>query len=259
MSKQLRFAAISVGLCSGLLFAGQSHAGLTGLSAGAGIWKASPSGTFRPGQGSDHIDIEDDLQLNSSGNLLLWLDWDHLLPAVPNLQVRYTRVSLDGSGTVNRSFNFRGLTIFGSEDVDTEFELDQLDLIAYYGLWLPLIDIDLGLNFKVLDGQIQATRQTTGETERVSFTGVVPLLWARAETNLPFTGSYMGAEIGAIAYSGNSMLDTTLRLVYRNSLTLGDVGVELGWKRQQIRLDDFDGTDVDVRLQGPYAAATLQF
>ncbi len=232
-------------------------AGLTGITVGAGIWKQEPSGYFQ--SEGDRADVEDELRIDSERSSFFWVDFRHRVPLLPRLKLQYTPVSMSGDGTVSSSFTFQGVTFTGSQSVRSELEADQIDAILYWTPWSRLVDVDLGVHVKYLDGYVFVENRDDGDSYRASFSGPLPLLYARTEIRLPGTGFYAGGEGSYVAYQGNNVLDATVRAGYRLRLGVVALGLEGGWKHQRIRFDDFDDLDADFTLEGPYAALSAHF
>jgi outer membrane protein len=115
------------------------------------------------------------------------------------------------------------------------------------------------LNVKYLDGLVEVENRDTGERHRVAFSGPLPLLYARTEVRLPGTGFYAGGEGSYLAFEGHRVLDVSLGAGYRVGLGVAALGLEGGWKRQRLRLDDFDGLDADLTIEGPYMGISAHF
>lgn len=238
-----------------------AQAGLTGVSVGAGLWSQDPRGYME--SDGNRADVEDDLQIGSETGYFVWADLRHPVPILPRLKLQYTPINLTGSGTVDSSNSFEfGGGEFGfqtSEDVDSEVELDQTDIVLYWTPWSLLFDLDVGLNIKYIDGFVEVESQNNGEREKVSFSGPLPLAYARTELRMPGTGFFGGGEGSFLAYDGHRIVDVTLRGGYRAGYGVGSLAVEGGWKYQNIRLDDFDDIDADVTVEGPYIGVSARF
>lgn len=233
------------------------QADITGVGVGAGVWSQEPRGHVENDDG--RADVEDDLQIGSETGYFVWADLRHPVPLLPRLKLQYTPINLTGSGTADREFSFGSTTVTLQEDVDSELELDQTDIIVYWSPWSLLFDLDIGLNIKYLDGFVEVEGQQSGDRERVSFSGPLPMAYARTEFRLPGTGFFGGGEGSFLAYDGHRIVDVTLRAGYRAGYGVGSVALEAGWKHQNIRLDDFDDLDADVTVEGPYAGASVRF
>lgn len=237
--------------------AATAHADITGISVGAGVWKQSPEGYVQ--SDGDRADVEDDLQIDSETDAFVWADLRHPVPLLPRLKLQYTPVSMSGDGRVTRSFNFEGTSFGVNEDVSSELQLDQMDAIFYWTPWSTLVDLDLGVNVKYVDGYAEVERRQSGERERVDFSAPLPLLYARVEARVPGTGLFGGGEGSYLSVDGHRILDVALRAGYRADLGAGSVAVEGGWKHQNLRLDDLDDVDADLTIEGPYVGVSARF
>jgi len=77
-----------------------------------------------------------------------------------------------------------------------------------------------------------------------------------AGVDLPLTGLSVSADGSAIGYSGSSFYDYTLRATYT---TPWRVGIDVGYRKIKLDLDDFDNSYANVTFDGPYAGAYLHF
>ncbi len=250
LHRQLMFAVILAALPMT-----SAHAGLTGVTVGAGLWSQDPRGHLE--YDGNRADVEDDLQIGSETGYFVWADLRHPVPILPRLKLQYTPINLTGSGTVSNTFEFGGFEFEADEDVDSEIDLDQTDIVLYWTPWSLMFDLDVGLNIKYIDGFVEVEGDT--EREEASFSGPLPLAYARTEFRLPGTGFFGGGEGSFMAYDGHRIVDLTLRGGYRASYGVASLAVEGGWKYQNIRLDDFDDIDADVTVEGPYIGASVRF
>lgn len=255
----MRLLSCVVVLVPALLMAGQSHAASVGISAGAAAWNQSPGGSARINRQGDRVNLEDDMDLDRSSNGFVWVQWDHRLPLVPNLKLRYTRISSDGSGTVQRSFRFGDLDVTVDERVRGSMKLEQVDAIAYYGLRLSALDINLGVNVKHVNGELELQRRSDGSRKRGDFRDTLPLAWARLRLDVPGTGLYASGEAGGAAWDGDRILDVAVQAGYDWNLGPATVGLLAGWKHQELRRDSFDRNDISIRARGPYAGLQAGF
>lgn len=226
-----------------------AQADVIGFTAGAGIWQQSPSGWIQEGS-SDRVDLEDELGLDDETGGFVWAAFEHFIPLVPNIKLQYTALNLSGEGTT--SFTIPGGTTL-TGNISSTLDLDQMDVIFYYELLDNWVNLDVGINVKVIDGAIEATDGTN--TWDTSFTAPLPMLYGNAVFKLPFSGWQIGLEGSYAGYSGNSLSDFKAHLGYE----YGVVGVELGLRRLQLDLDDIDDISSEIKVSGPYAALFVDF
>lgn len=247
-----------VGLVALTAAASVAHAEVAGIQIGIAGWKAAPSGWVQDEEtaGSDRVDLEDDLQFSDETAGFVWLRLVHPVPALPNLKLSYTPLKFEGSGTISRDFTFGDVSFSGTEQVDSEAQLDQWDVTLFYEVLDNVVDLDLGLNVKVLDGYFKATGQTSGQTEEVEFAAPIPMLYADLGLNVPTTGLRFGLEASAVSYSGHSLSDVKASVGYTFA---GVVGLEAGYRMLRLKLDDLEDVSADVEIDGPYLGVAARF
>jgi len=81
----------------------------------------------------------------------------------------------------------------------------------------------------------------------------MPLVYGRAEVDLPLTGLYVAGEGNWIGYSGSHFYDVWAKVGYTFSFGLG---VEAGYRRIQLTVDNMKDINADATLSGNYIAAT---
>lgn len=223
---------------------------LVDVYAGGYAWHPDTTGTIASGAGD--IDMHDDLGYDKSDQSVIYLGVEHPIPLLPNVRVSYSDLSDDGSHTVVSPIKFDGKTFTG--DTRSSYDIKMLDGTFY---WSPLnnwIQLDLGVTVRQLDADFKI--RGAGQEARESVNKTFPLGHVAAEVDLPFTGTYVGGEVNAIGYDGSNLTDYDAHLGWRSDFLLG---VELGYRRMKIKLDDVGGVDSNLKIGGPYLAATLNF
>ena len=142
-----------------------------------------------------------------------------------------------------------------NEDVSSEFELDQTDITLYYSPLDNVVNVDLGLNAKYIDSEARISGAISG-TETANVSGWVPMLYAGVGADLPLTGLSVGADGAYIHYDGSSFYDYSVHASYTSPW---HVGVNAGYRKIKLDLDDFDDSFADVEFDGLYAGAYLHF
>jgi len=225
-----------------------AHADFIGGSIEAAYWHAGAEGdaTFGPVT----IDAEDDLNFSNDSNFEVAITLEHPVPLIPNVRLKYTDIDQTEDGTITTVFD----GVAGS--VETNLNLSHTDLILYYEILDNWVSVDIGIDIKAFDGQLEITE--TGLTQGVSTTDIdeiLPLAYASAEFELPFTDLSFGAELSAISYSGDSIYDGKVR--FRQGFSLAFV--ELGYRQMGLKVDDIDNVDFDVTFGGVYLSTGLDF
>lgn len=223
------------------VFSVQVKADALGLFVGGGIWDHDASGTFGT-LGDDVIDVESDLNYSGDTDSYVWAAFEHFVPLIPNVRVEAASLSHDGTGT---GIVFNGVTVSGSSAIS----LDTTDAILYYRLLDNWVNFDVGLNIRKLDGQFRIA------TETVSVTETIPMLYAAAQFDLPFTGFSVGGDINIISFDGSTYQDVRLRALFET----GVIGFEAGLRTTVFELDDVDNINADLDFSGLMLGAFLHF
>lgn len=219
-------------------------ADILGVGATVGYWDADYSG--EASKGNDRVDLERDLNLSNDSNANLTAYFEHPVPVLPNVRLAYTRTKQSGNGQLNTGYD--GV----SGAVRSELELEQLDVTLYYEILDNWVNLDLGLTVRDFSGELLVRSSTDSSETKAD--AVVPLVYAAARFDLPFTGVSVGGDANAIAYDGDSVYDFNVYGQYEMSL------LQLRAGYRQISLDYEDGDDnLDIELSGPFVSAGLRF
>ena len=221
---------------------------VAGLYAGAGIWSAGPGGNI----GGTAVDV-DALGLSSETNAFVYVALEHPVPALPNVKLQHTRLGSRGEGVLSRRFRLDDVEFSAGETISTELDLTHTDAVMYYELLDNVVSLDLGGTLRVFNGHARAASRTLSESVDIDL--VIPMAYGRVLIELP-AGFEISATANVIGYSGNSLQDLSAQIAYAFDSVV-DVGVELGYRRFALKLDD--DAQTDVSLDGPYVAVTLHF
>ncbi len=231
------------------LFGSWAHADIVGVGASVSYWNSDVSGDAATN--GDVVDLENDLDLSSDDNANVTLYFEHPVPLLPNVRVNYTSLELDGEGEL--SANFDGIAL--GTTVQSDLELDQLDLTLYYEVLDNWVNLDLGLTVRDLSGEL-TVRDTAGvfAVSETEIDAVVPMGYLAARFDLPFTGVSVGGDINGIAYSGDAVYDLNVYGQYELSL----LQLRAGYRQLTIDYED-DDDKLDVDIDGPFLSAGLVF
>ena len=230
-----------------ILVAPLSQADVVGLGASVSYWDSDLSG--KAATNNDLVDVENDLNLggDSTANASLYLE--HPVPVLPNIRINYTRVKQSGRGQVGL-VGFDGVT----GDVQSDFDLEQLDLTLYYEVLDNWVNLDLGLTARDLAGDLTVQEVNGLATSETSVDAVIPMGYLAARFDLPFTGVSVGTEGNFISYGGDSLLDFNVYGQYEIALLRFRAGY------RQMSIDYEDGNDrLDVEIGGPFVSAGVSF
>ena len=236
-----------------LAAASSSQAADFSFRIGGGSWDQDLSGQYAD-EGSASFDLEDDAGLSGSSDGYLYAQLEHPVFLLPNIRLERSSFSEDGQGTVQRGFTFRGEGFTASEAVDSTFEIEQTDIIAYYSVLDTLVDLDLGLDVRLIDADISIRSQNAQASESLS--APIPMGYAALRVDVPGTGAYVRAQGSGIGFDGSSFIDTRALVGYTSDF---GIGIELGYRRQELEIDDIDNIDGDVTIEGGFAGVHYAF
>lgn len=225
------------------------NADFLSISAGGGVWNASPSGSFKKTTDPADVDIKNNLFWDSEAQGYAFITLEHFVPIVPNARLMLTRIDQSGSGTT--SFRFDGVDYSGN--VSNDFSIEALDLLLYYEVLDNIVSIDLGLNIRNL--KVDYTITSTGITTTDSLDETVPMLYVLVGGS-PWPDLILSGELSYIAYSGSTISDFTAKVAYTTNFF---VGFEAGYRKQKYEFDDVSETDARLDFDGVFAGAYLKF
>lgn len=247
MQKQLTITLLGLGLLTSPVV----FADIVGAGASVGYWNAGLEG--KATDGSDRVDVENDLNLDRSSNVQLNAALEHPVPLLPNVRLGFTRLEQTGDGSV--SARFGDLITTGTVNVRSELDLDQLDLTLYYEVLDNWVNLDAGLTVRSLEGELLVEeRGNVSNANRTSIDAVLPMLYLSGRFDVPVTGFSIGATGNAIALGDDSMFDVTAYGQYDLSI----LRLQAGYR--QLSLDVEDGNDsLDIDIGGPFIGLGLDF
>ncbi|MEL7386959.1 MAG: TIGR04219 family outer membrane beta-barrel protein [Pseudomonadota bacterium] len=232
---------------------------LLGLYLGVDGWQSDNSGSFAQDGNLQSFKFDDETFTSYYAAL------EHPVPLVPNLKLKYTELELNGDTTLDETFSFGGSDYVVGTQVGTVSDLSHIDYILYYEIFdNDLVSIDLGVNAKQFDGEIvvTGTSQDGGQntTERVDFSGFVPLVYGRAEVGLPLTGLSVFFEGSLLAIDDSKVQDYQMGVAYAllDNLAI-DMDIKAGYRSMTLELDDIDDIYTDLDASGPFAGIQIHF
>lgn len=233
-----RAALILAGM---LCLAPLAQADTAGAYIGTGFWHHKAQGSLRY-QGST-MDLNHDLGMGTQGDSFVWVTVEHPIPLLPDFRFQYNKLSLSGNANTNVTF---GNTAFTGQ-VNSDTTLNQYDATMYYQVLDNWVNLDLGVNLRYLDGTVTLTDNGNRVSKR--FSATLPMLYASALFNLPFTGLSIGFEGSRLQYDNNLAFDYKAKLRYEWGSGLG---MEGGWRHQQYKLNNASSVYSDINLKGPF-------
>ncbi len=238
----------------------QAQADTIGGEIAVGGWYHDPGGwILYPNDLGDEnkVDADDDLNLDSQTDIYLRAKLEHPVPLLPNIRLAYNRTETSGDGRIEKDFQFGDIVFSGGRDISSDAKLDSYDGTLYYELVDTGVDLDLGLTVRYFDGYVKVTDKGTGESDSTDIDFVAPMLYGNFRLPLPFLeGLSVGAEGNWITYDGSTLYD--IQADARYTFPMG-LGLEVGYRYENIELDDVEDTDADIDIQGVFFGAIWDF
>jgi outer membrane protein len=223
-----------------------------GVFVGAGRWDTNYSGSIS--KGADQIDIESDLGLSGEGQNYYFAAFEHPVPLVPNIKIKRQDLRVNAVSTLTRSVTYGGTTFNASDTVTTDLDLGHYDYILYYEVLDNWVSLDIGVDVKHFDGDVDL--HTTTDRVNDDLDDMIPLLYARAQFEIPATGFSVDIEGSGISYGGNSFTDIRAALSYESDLGFF---ASLGYRSLDVSADNVGNLVADVTIDGAFLEAGFHF
>lgn len=228
-----------------------------GLEVAVGIWNQDPEGGLA--YKGESLSVADDLKYSDKSRIFGRLKIDMPL-VIPNIYLMATPVKFDGAGSKGSGFTFGDKTFSANVPFTSEVRLDQYDLGFYYGLpfvetaTLDKVNIDVGLNLKVVDLEAEINQTSTSTRESKSATLPIPMVYLSVQLR-PLKVLSLEGELRGVAYNSNHYYDLIGRAKYR-FFRAAFVGI--GYRYQDLEIDEKD-VKAKVRFGGPVVEAGVEF
>ena len=249
--KQLKLAALTASIIAPLVFSSAASADtIFGIYAGAGSWEAEFSG-----EAGDPSVTLDDLGAKEENNKFFYIALEHPVPLIPNIKLQQNDINSKQTSTITQTFILDDTEFTAGSEVASDLDLSYTDAVLYYEILDNWFNLDIGVTARKYSGHLDA--ESGMATESVDVDAVIPLLYGKAQFDLPFSGLSAGIEGNYINYSDSSLMDYSAKVSYLFDSVL-DLGVEVGYRAMTMTIDD-DEVQTDIELSGPYAAAIFHF
>ena len=182
------------------------------------------------------------------------MELEHPVPSFPNIKLQKMDITSEQTATIDQTFTIDGTTFVAGTEVASDFDLSHMDIVLYYELLDNWVNLDVGLNIRKFDGHVTAVSEFTAES--VELDEAIPMIYAKAQFDLPLTGFSVGLEGNAINYEDNRLTDYSAKLQYMFDSAL-DIGLEVGYREMSLEVDE--DVTADIQLKGPYAALLFHF
>ncbi|USZ15143.1 TIGR04219 family outer membrane beta-barrel protein [Moraxella sp. FZLJ2107] len=198
---------------------------------------------------ADITDDGKDRNFDDKGNFMASASFEHGVPLVPNVRVRYA------------SLNSTEPTLTSSNEID----FTSTDAIAYYELLDNVVSLDVGLGAKRISGDVKYAGGSTMDLDKT-----MPMAYASVGAKLPFTGLSAKAELGVGVGSNVKATDAQAEVKYDFIKTpVFDLGLKGGYRILSVDYDETkvkylgsifgEQTPYKAEFKGPYVGLEAHF
>lgn len=226
------------------------------IEFGTGIWQQSVGGSL-----NDGAVTMNSLGLEGSNDLYFYATVDMPL-IIPNLKIRSQALTASGSGTFNPDDlnGYAGMSNLpnSTQSVNTALDLSYWDVVAHYGLPLPVMDVDFGLNLRMINGSIALKNGVIDESGDLTLP--IPMLHAAVGMPLPANLSVYG-EYNLLPLQGVNVTDFMVkaRYVLPVPTLIVDLGIEVGYHDFTIAITDPTDMISDINSKGFFVGVAAEF
>ncbi|NWF91693.1 MAG: TIGR04219 family outer membrane beta-barrel protein [Syntrophaceae bacterium] len=229
-----------------------------GLEVAVGGWRQDPSGDIA--YKGEKLSVENELKYDSENRIFgrakidlpLWL---------PNIYLMATPMKFEEEeGVKNINFTFGDKTFAANVPFKSSVRADHYDICLYYGLpflkkaTFGKLNIELGLNGRIIDFEAKVDQPTTGIKESKSLTFAVPMAYGAIQIK-PVKFLAVEAEGRGVAYSSNHYYDLIGRLKIKPFKVFFLSG---GYRYESVKIDEKD-VKATLKFKGPFAEAGIEF
>ncbi|MCJ8311413.1 MAG: hypothetical protein HRU38_19150 [Saccharospirillaceae bacterium] len=242
------------------------------INAGAGSW-INPTVTGTVG-GDANIDMQSAnngfAYKDDSLGYYVWADFDTIVPFVPSFRVKYQQLAYAGTGEINAGLTGQIASIDLADisgTVTSELELNYLDAIVKFGIPLPIIDINFGVNARITQMYFRAQEANLPALEANQLL-VFPMGYLSASAKIPVVGIEVGGEYSTLPLGGINILDTNIYARYFIPLPsnlLFKVGIEASYHEYHLGIEQSDllpflnDVQSDIDFKGYSIGLTAKF
>lgn len=160
---------------------------------------------------------------------------EHPVPMLPNVRIDVTPKN-----------SFSGTAQGGGVN---KVSFEQVDITPYYEILDNVVDLDVGIAFKVLDGQIEGAIHQ-------SFNEVIPMGYLGAALTLPGVPVSFSGSVKYIGYNGDSLTDARIKAIW--DIAAG-IQAQAGYRHESLKIDDRFDMNSDVTFKGPFVGIGFAF
>ncbi len=228
-----------------------------GIEGAVGVWNQDPRGYMS--YKGDSLSVDRELHYDQETKVMARIKIDMPL-FIPNIYLMYTPIKFEGRGEKATNFKFGSVTFRGNTPFQSEIRLTHYDIALYYGIPLVktatagMLNIDLGLDCRILDLKASIDQPSTNLHESKSMTVPIPMGYIGVEIN-PLKYLHLEGEVRGIGYNGNGYYDLIGRI---KIIPFGPFFISAGYRYEKLKIDHLD-VDSDIEVKGPFVEVGFSF
>lgn len=234
-----------------------------GVEIAGGAWYQKPTGniSFNKTLVEDDLDLERDLNFKDQWQPIGRLIIDTPL-FFPNIYLAYTPINWDAAGSKSVNFKFGDKEFQADVAFDSELEINEFDVGLFWSLpfintaTADVLNVDLGLDVKLLDVKAAINQKNLNLSESVSYFLPLPMLYTGIQIK-PLKSIALEFEGRGIAYNSNYYVSLIGRLKVKPKFS-GPVFVAGGYRYDTVKID-YKDLDINTEFNGPFVEAGLAF
>jgi len=217
-----------------------------------GLYSHTVDGTSKY-KAQDSVDFKDTLDFSRTQDVFFKAYIEHPLPLVPNIKFAYHTLDYKGEKLVS-SISWGDVAGF-TGTISSQLTLNYTDITLYYELLDNWIEVDGGLTFRTLKGDMSINSRLSSDS--LSYSEPIAMLYGKARLAIPSTDISLQGEFNFMPLGSTSSYD--LEFSARYTFDAG-LGLELGYKSLYLESDALASRlTSDFSVSGPYAAVVWDF
>ncbi len=225
-----------------------ASADVLGFSVGTQYWGYDIQGDVRSPITDGNTTA---INFNNNTDLNFYASLEHPVPFLPNVKLQQNSIQSSGLIPTQDPSFLNGQLVMVNGNVD----LSHTDLTLYYEVLDNWLNLDVGLSAKYFDGYMRFNYENVLNDE-LDFDHLIPMLYAKAQFDLPLTGFSVSATAQALSFDSNKVTDLDVAFKYQNKLGLG---FDLGYRSLDVDLKNINSFKSDLRTAGFYLGANFNF
>jgi len=217
-----------------------------------GLYGHTIDGTSRY-KAQDSVGFKDTLGFSRTEDIFFKAYIEHPLPLVPNIKLAHHTLSYSGENIASSVSWGELQNITGA--TNSNFSLTYTDITLYYELLDNWVEIDGGLTFRSLKGDMSIDSRLFSDT--LSYSEPIAMGYGKARFYIPSTDISLQGEFNLMPLGSTRSYDIELSARYTFYFGLG---LELGYKSLYLESDVLvSGLTTDFTVAGPYASVIWDF